>query len=62
MILLEKYNITKGKNELLTGWTTLFKDVDELLDFLNKKRKYILGGYLDRYELVIRDVGEPNDK
>ena len=23
MILLEKYNITNGKNELLTGWTTI---------------------------------------
>ena len=29
MILLEKYNITNSKNELLTGWTTLFRNVGE---------------------------------
>lgn len=56
MILLEKYNITNGKNELLNGWTTLFNDIDELLDFLQKHKKYLLGGKLDQYKLVIRNV------
>lgn len=56
MILLEKYNITNGKNELLNGWTTLFNDIDELLDFLQKHKKHLLGGKLDQYKLVIRNV------
>lgn len=58
MILLEKYNITNGKNELLTGWTTLFKDVEDLINFLNEHKNYLLGGKLDRYQLIIRNVGE----
>lgn len=56
MILLEKYDITNGKNELLNAWTTLFNNIDELLDFLQKHKEYLLGGNLDQYELVIRNV------
>lgn len=56
MILLEKYNITNGKNELLNGWTTLFNDIDEFLNFLQEHKKYLLGGKLDQFKLVIRDV------
>ena len=58
MILLEKYDITNGKNELLTGWTTLFKDVEDLINFLNEHKNHLLGGKLDRYQLIIRNVGE----
>ena len=60
MILLEKYDITDGKNELLNGWTTLFNDIDELLNFLKEHKKYVLGGKYDQYKLVIRDVNLEN--
>ena len=56
MILLEKYNITNGRNELLDGWTTLFNNVDELIEFLQKNKKHLLGGKLDQYKLVIRNI------
>lgn len=56
MILLEKYNITDGKDELLNGWTTMFNNVDELLEFLQKHKNHLLGGKLDQYKLVIRNV------
>lgn len=61
MILLEKYNITNGKNELLTGWTTLFKDVEDLINFLNEHKSHLLGSKLDRYQLIIRNVGETKE-
>ena len=56
MILIEKYDITNGKNELLNSWTTLFNNIDELINFLKENKEYLLGGKLNQYKLVIRDV------
>ena len=56
MILIEKYDITNGKNELLNSWTTLFNNLDELINFLKENKEYLLGGKLNQYKLVIRDV------
>lgn len=56
MILLEKYDITNGKNELLNGWTRLFNNIDELIDFFKENKEHLFGGKYDQYKLVIRDV------
>lgn len=62
MILLEKYNITNGKNELLTGWTTTFNCIEDVLSFLISKQPYLIGSKLDKYQIVIRNIGEPYKK
>ena len=57
MILIEKYNITNGKNEILNACTHLFNNVDELIEYLEKHKKYLLSDCkLDSYKIVIRDV------
>lgn len=57
MILLEKYNITNGKNEILNAWTKTFNNIDDLLEYLTKRKDHLLSGCkLDSYKIVIRDV------
>ena len=57
MILLEKYLITNGKNELLNGWTETFDNVDDLIDFLKKHKEHLLSNNrLDSYKIVLRNI------
>lgn len=42
MILLQKFN---SQNKELKGWTQVFKNEDELLEFLEKEKGYLLGYY-----------------
>lgn len=62
MILLEKYNITNGKNELLTGWTKVFNCSEDVVSFLKSREQCLFGGKLDKFQIVIRNIGEPYKK
>ena len=54
-ILLEKceVGITGTIKKILPCWTTLFDNKDELLEFLEKNKDYLLG---DNFMLVIKEV------
>lgn len=63
MILFEKYNITNGKDELLNGLTKTFDDIDDLLEYLQEHKRYLLSNCkLDSYKIVIRNVWPYKEK
>ena len=56
MILLQKFD---EHNRELKAWTRIFKNEDELLDFLEKEKGYLLGYYNDKgMSLHIEEVKE----
>ena len=56
MILLQKFD---EHNKELKAWTRIFKNEDELLEFLEKEKGYLLGYYNGGgYSLHIEEVKE----
>ena len=53
MILLQKFD---EHNRELKAWTTIFKNEDELLKFLEKNKEYLL--FTNRASLHIEKVNE----
>lgn len=52
-IIFEKYCIENNKNELLNAWTKVFNNLDEVINYINENKNYVLS---KGYKIVIRSV------